>query len=117
MVKMGPMGKSNLVSFSRRRAKAAERAQFLAAFDRSGLCAADFARQHGLNYTTFCGWRQRRDKAKGVVGFVEVELAGASAPRELMVEMGAQMRMRIADAGQIELAAALIRAIHQTQPC
>ena len=56
------------------RTTAAERTQLLAAFERSGLSAAAFARQHALNYTTFCGWRQRQGKADPLPGFVEVEL-------------------------------------------
>jgi len=45
----------------RRRIQADRRAQLLVAFDRSGLSAAAFARQHGLNYTTFkgCGFSCR----------------------------------------------------------
>lgn len=52
--------------FPRRRSKRTDgdgRAQLLAAFDRSGLSAATFARQHGLDYTSLCGWRQRRAAA------------------------------------------------------
>lgn len=57
----------------RRRTDAARRAQLLAAFERSGLSAAAFARRHGLHYTTFCGWRQRRTQAKTALAFVQVE--------------------------------------------
>jgi hypothetical protein len=58
-----------------RRSSASQRAQLLTAFDRSGLSAAAFARKHQLNYTTFCGWRQRRNQtADTVPGFVQVEL-------------------------------------------
>jgi hypothetical protein len=53
------------------------RAQLLAAFDRSGLTAAAFARRHGIQYTTFCGWRHRRAKASP--GFVQVELPTSKA--------------------------------------
>jgi hypothetical protein len=45
------------VSLSRRaRTSVARRRQLLAAFERSGLTAAAFARQHGIVYTTFCSW-------------------------------------------------------------
>ena len=56
------------------RTDAAQRAQLLAAFDRSGLSGADFARQQGVHYTTFCGWRQRRDRGPASPAFVQVEL-------------------------------------------
>ena len=62
------------------RTDAAQRAQLLAAFDQSGLSAAAFARQHGLHYTTFCGWRQRRAKSSPSPGFVQVELRPAPTP-------------------------------------
>jgi hypothetical protein len=61
-----------------RRTEATRRAQLLAAFDRSGLSAA-FARQHQLNYTSFCGWRARRATAKAPPAFVQVELTPARA--------------------------------------
>lgn len=71
-----------------RRTDAAQRAELLAAFERSELSAAAFVRQHQINYTTFCGWRQRRAKAKSLPAFVQVELAPAAAPAELVIEVG-----------------------------
>jgi len=65
------------------------RAKFLAVFERSGLIAAAFARQHRLNYTTFCGWRQRRAKIKSPPAFVEVEVPAATAPVDLSAEASA----------------------------
>ncbi|HKW29151.1 MAG TPA: hypothetical protein VJT54_07440 [Verrucomicrobiae bacterium] len=64
-----------------------ERGRLLAAFDRSGLSAAAFARQHGLTYSTFCGWRSQRAKAKASAPFVEVELPAAAAWVGLLVEL------------------------------
>ena len=90
------------------------RAKFLAAFDQSGLSAAAFARQQGLNYTTFCGWRHRRAAS---LNFVQVELAGAPAPAELVIELNGRARMRISSAGQIELAARLLQALNATTSC
>jgi hypothetical protein len=104
----------------RRRSKRTDadgRAQLLTAFDGSGLSAAAFARQHGLNYTTFCGWRQRRATAKPSPGFVRVELASAPAPAEIVIELPACGRMRITSASQIELAARLLQALNATTSC
>jgi transposase-like protein len=101
----------------RRRSKrtiAEDRAQLLAAFDRSGLSAAAFARQQGLNYTTFCGWRQRRGAAESLPGFVQVELP---APVELVIELNGRARMRITSASQIELAARLLQTLNATTSC
>ena len=95
----------------------AERTQLLSAFDRSGLSAAAFARQHALNYTTFCCWRQRQGQAASVPAFVEVELPTSPEATELVVEWGAQARLRIRCLGQIPLAARLIQDLNAATPC
>ena len=92
------------------------RGRLLAAFERSGLSAAAFARQHRLHYTTFCAWRARQSKANPSPGFVEMELS-APPPVELVVELGGDARLRITDAGQIELAARLLNALSAPRPC
>jgi transposase-like protein len=100
-----------------RRTQADRRAQLLAAFDRSGLSAAAFARQHSLNYTTFCGWRQRRSQAKALPAFVQVELPAPAAPAELLIEPNGRARMRITSVSQVELAARLLQSLQATAPC
>lgn len=107
------------------RTDAARRAQLLAAFDRSGLSAAAFARQQALNYTTFCGWRQRRAKADTAPAFVQLEVtpepapvdlsAEASVKAELVIELGCA-RMRVGSA-QIVLAAALLHQFNAARSC
>ena len=111
--------KQHRVSQKRRapRTDAARRAQLLTAFDRSGLSAADFARQQGVHYTTFCGWRYQRARAKGSPGFVQVELPEAAPPVELVVELGAMARLRLRVEGQIPLAARLLQALNASRPC
>ena len=99
------------------RTSAARRAQLLAAFDRSGLSATAFARQHGLTYSTFCGWRHRRARAKPSPQFVQVELPATPAPVELLIELGAHVRLRLTGARQLELAARLIQALNAATPC
>ena len=91
------------------------RDQLLRAFDRSGLSAAAFARQHRLHYTTFCNWRHRR--AKAAPAFVQVELPAQRAPVEVTVELGAQARIRIGSATQVELVARLLQALNAPSPC
>jgi len=105
--------------FSRRRRQrtpSSRRAQLLAAFDRSGLSAAAFARQHDIGYTTFCGWRHRQTKAKASPGFIEVELPGPAAV-ELLIEVGAHTRLRISSAGQVELAARFVHCFNAQASC
>jgi len=86
------------------------------AFDRNGLSAADFARQQGIHYTTFCGWRQRRDRAKGSPAFVQVELAPPAPPSELVIEMGAA-RLRLVSVAQLPLAARLLQILQEGPRC
>ena len=93
------------------------RTRWLAAFDRSGLSAAAFARQHGLNYTTFCGWRQRRSQSRPLPGFVQVQLPSPAAAVELLIELGATARLRVNSASQIELAARLLQSFNADASC
>lgn len=95
----------------------AARARLLAAFDRSGLSAAAFARQHQLNYTTFCGWRHRRAKLNPAPAFVPVELTAPPAAAGLLVELGGHARLRIESSGQIALAAQLLQHLNAARPC
>src|SRR3974377_61797 len=92
-----------------------ERAKILAAFDRSGLSAAAFARERGIKYTTFCFWRQYRDKAKPL--FAEVDLPTGPEPFEVLIELGSQARVRVCSASQISLVAGLVRELNASCPC
>ena len=104
-------------STRRPRATPAQRAELLARFERSGLSAAAFARRHGLSYTTFCGWRQRQAKAESVPGFVQVDLPAADPAPGLVIELGPLIRLRLADASVIGLAARLLQALGAPTPC
>ena len=107
-------------SFPRRRAPridAARRAQLLAAFDRSGLSVAAFARQQGIHYTTLHGWRRRQGRGRTSPAFVQVDLSALAAPTELMVELGATARLRLVCPAQIPLAARLLQALNLHLPC
>ena len=101
---------------SGRRTSARQRAKLLAAFDRSGLSAAAFARKHQINYTTFCGWRQRRDKVRAP-DFIQVELPSPGVSSDLIVEVGPEIRLKISSDRQIALAAALLSRMRQEVAC
>ena len=101
----------------RARTSPTRRARLLAQFERSGLSAAAFARQHHLHSTTFCNWRQRETSTKPSPGFVQVELSASPPPVELLVEWGGGARVRITEADQIELAARLLKALSPPPPC
>jgi len=100
-----------------RRTDAAQRAHLLAAYERSGLSASAFSRQQGLNYTTFCGWRQRQAEASDLPGFVQVQLAEPEAAVELVIELGAAARLRLTSRAQLSLAAELLQALNARRPC
>src|SRR5512136_553329 len=101
----------------RRRTLPSHRIQLLAAFDRSRLSAAAFARRHGIGYTTFCGWRQRRAKTKPSPAFVEVEVPEPAAVVELFIEVGAHVRLRLSSAAQMELAARFVQRFNALASC
>lgn len=104
-------------SFGRRHAAAARREQLLVEFERSGLSAAEFVRQHGLTYTTFCGWRKRREGGKALPSFVQVEVAPCVGAEGLVIELGNQARIHIHSQKQAALAARLIEQLNQARPC
>jgi len=96
---------------------ASRRAQLLAAFDRSRLSAAAFARRHGIGYSTLCAWRHHQAKTKPSPGFVQVEVSEPIAPVELVIELGAQARVRVTSDRQIELAVRLIERFNTPAAC
>ena len=100
----------------RRRTSPQQRSALLAAFERSGLSAAAFARQQGLRYTTFCNWRQRQARSPGPA-FVEIEVMARPRPVELLIEIGAQARVRLNSPAQSELAARLLHHLHTLGSC
>ena len=101
----------------RRRTSRNRRLELLAAFEDSGLSAAAFARQQGIGYTTFCGWRHRQDKAQPFPAFVEVEVAAPVTAVELWIELGAHARLRLTSEAQLELAARLLHRFHALGTC
>jgi transposase-like protein len=109
--------KTSKSPIGRRDAAALRREELLGQFERSGLSAAEFARQHGLTYTTFCGWRKRWERVKGLPSFVQVEVAPCAATEGLVVELGSQARIEIRTEKQLALAARLIQHLNQGRPC
>jgi transposase-like protein len=104
-------------------------------FERSGISGAAYARLHGISYSTFANWvqkrrrRQRREagkegrpepgKATGEPGKLELTLAeitvekppSAGPAGKLRVALPGGASLVIADASQAELAAELIRQL------
>lgn len=101
----------------RPRTTPSRRAQLLAAFDRSGLSAAAFARQQGIGYTTLCRWRRRQARRATSPTFVEVELAAPANPVELWLEVGAHARLCLTSEVQLELAARFLHHVEALAAC
>ncbi len=96
----------------RRIITAGERAALLAAYAGSGLTQRAFARQEGLNYSTFTAWlqgRRRSDEAAcptAKVRFTEVRLPAAGHGLEVRLTDGTVLR-----GGHAAELAALVRAL------
>jgi len=97
-----------------------QRRLILAEFERSGVSATQFARRTGLKYSTLAGWvhRYRRPKRPGrrsPVRLLEAVVGPAPLTSVLQVQLPGGARLEIREAGQVPLAAALVRALEQ--PC
>ena len=100
-------------------------------FERSGVSGAKFAELMGLKYPTFASWVQRRRRDRGPASTGTVKPADSVRWLEAVVEQarncggnGAPVlslllpggaRVEITNAGQVELAVALLRAL--AKPC
>lgn len=99
-----------------------QRRGILAEFERSGISAAQFAKVSGIKYSTFAGWLQRQRRAKKPAGqnrpvrlleavMEQAQGGAASSASPVVVRLPDGSRIEIADAKQIPLAAALVRAL------
>ncbi len=101
------------------RTPAQERDAILAHYDQSALSGAEFARQHGLRYSTFMGWlRRRRTKEtstapSGPALFQEVFLTAPSSCAEgLVVELPMGVRVRLDRIDQVPAVVVLSQHLH-----
>ena len=104
----------------RLRATREQRRVILAKFEESGLSAAQFAQRTGLKYSTFAAWVQRyrrtkRPDRKPALRLLEAVVAPTAPAPGLQVHLPNGARLEINEAGQIALAAALVRAMEK--PC
>ena len=100
----------------RARTSRAKRDEILDAFEASGMSGASFAKSHGIRYTTFANWVQRRRKleagAQGTTGFAQVVVRAESAPRATLtiaLPGGASVQVHTSEGAAI--AAVLLREI------
>lgn len=110
----------NLDTKGRVRTSQEQRRVILAEFERSGVSAVQFARRTGLKYSTFAAWvhryrRTKRPKRRSPLRLLEAVVGPAACLPALQVQLPGGARLEIREAGQIPLAAALVRALEQ--PC
>ena len=112
------------------------REHLLDEFERSGLSGKKFAALAGIKYPTFATWAQKRrrqrgtypavgqrqiparlpDKVRWLEAVVEaVQNPGGNNPLAVVVALPGGARLEIGDVKQVELAAALLRALQK--PC
>lgn len=100
----------------------AQRGELLDAFDRSGLSAMAFSRQHGICYQTFIAWlRKRRQSGEalppGIPAFAEVMLQEAppSPGAALRIVLPCGTALEVASRAALPLAAELLQTLRR--PC
>ena len=111
----------------------ARREQLLDEFERSGLPGLKFAELVGIKYQTFATWVQKRRRQRGDYAAGKISAAKKSArwleavmepqagsvvkagPLFLVLHLPGRTRLEISDVKQVEVAAALLRALQK--PC
>lgn len=102
---------NDYTSIPRRGPKAAARRErILAEFQRSGLSAYAFARQHPLPYTTLIQWLRKPRRTRKRISFTEVQLP-APPPEPLVLELGPHARLRLTSCSQMPLAVQLLKLL------
>ncbi len=105
------------------RVSKAQRRDILAALARSGESLPRFAQRAGLKYSTLANWvqRSRHSKPSGreprlrLLEAVVESPPVAAAGTPLVVRLSGHGHLEIHEVGQVELAAALVRALQR--PC
>lgn len=92
--------------------------EVLAAYESSGMSGPAFAEHCGLKYPTFASWvsKRRREDTGGEAPendrkFVLAEFAASTEPGGIAVELPGGVTARLAATEQVELLAALVKAL------
>jgi hypothetical protein len=102
---------------------AEKREKLLDEFERSGLSGTKFAALSGVNYQTFASWaiRRKRERQGGKapasgpdrVRWLEAMVQEAAGSVSVKVHLPGGAWMEIAQSDQVQIAAALVRALQQ----
>jgi len=105
------------------------REMLLDEFEQSGMSGSEFAALIGVGYSTFAGWRQRRNKRRQFkpdspkpLQLVEAVIAERSAGVDqhygLFVHLPGGVRLEVCDVAQVPLASALLKSLQASgSPC
>lgn len=93
-----------------------QREALLNAFESSNMSGAAFSKLHGINYTTFASWRQKRNRqrqsveAKPTTFFEEVEVRPSGpASVGLKISLPGDASVTVTHSEQFPLVAALLK--------
>ena len=99
-----------------------QRQQLLEAFDRSGLSAMAFSKQHGVSYQTFIAWLRKQRQAgeslpPDVPAFAEVMIKEPASPQApvLRVVLPCGTALEVTSHAALPLAAELLQSLRR--PC
>jgi hypothetical protein len=99
-----------------------QRQQLLEAFDRSGLSAMAFTKQHGVSYQTFIAWLRKQRQAgetlpPDVPAFAEVMIKERASPQApgLRIVLPCGTALEVASRAALPLAAELLQSLRR--PC
>jgi transposase-like protein len=99
-----------------------QRRDLLEAFERSGLSAMAFSRQHGVSYQTFIAWLRKRRECGAALppdgpAFAEVMLQKSSPPpiSALRIVLPCGTVIELASRSALPLAAELLQSLRR--PC
>jgi transposase-like protein len=122
---IGPNIKVTMDTRGRLRASAEQRRAILAEFQRSGVCAAQFAKVTGLKYSTFAGWVQRYRRAKSKPAPKRLRLLEAvidpspckerTSGNIVTVHLPGQVRVELSSLAQVPLVSELLKALQTGQ--
>lgn len=98
-----------------------QRQQLLEAFDRSGLSAMAFSKQHGVSYQTFIAWLRKQRHAgeslpPDVAAFAEVMIKepASPAPAGLRIVLPCGTAFEVASRAALPLAAELLQTLRRS---
>jgi len=110
---------------ARVRASMEQRRAILTEFERSGVCAAQFAKVTGLKYSTLAGWLQRYRRAKPKPAPKRLRLLEAvvdpgpckerTSGKVVLVHLPGQVRVELSSLAQVPLVSELLKALQTGQ--